>query len=948
MKYLRALIAILLLTLKFNIVLSSLTFPIAESEVYKEEQEINNKIEYFINLAQTYRFSKKFAEAEILFNEALKESSNAEDQKNLKLKMADVYFWWAEDLRIKKHDRANAIKYYEMAYAIDNIYRSRDAAIDLNNIGTVYSEFIQTDKALDYYKKALLISQSVGDRETAATALDNMGKLYHIIGHTYHALKYFEKSLSIRQEIGDRQGELIVLHDIGFSYDTIGMKYKALDYYDKALTISQEIEDRSGEAATINNIGYVYDILGQKNKALKYYKKALQITRSERIYDAEGTVLNNIGHVYNAFDQKYKALFYFKKALKIALLAENYIGITSAYNNLGLVYSALGQKKKALDYFEKSLQTCQFIGESTREVAILNNIGLLYSDLDQKQKGLGIFYGKQAINRFQYLRENNDNLETAAKLKYLKSKADTYRSTSSQLIFAGRLGEAQQVIDILKDEEYFSYVLLNRSAYTPRYSPIEYTGFERKWSDRQNMILAKISSINKSIFELSCNPNKTIEEQKKQEALKIDLEKFQKEYHDFQVQMEKEFEKHEGEKDTDIDALAKQSSALIEYLKFLDRDNNGKTAALHYLVSNGQISVIITTPTAQAVKQSDPFDEKEFNKMIFDYRDLIEKLALLSKSTDSTSISASKIDEFDNQKRDIETKLYNLTFKPVDEYLKKYSAINLLVSLDGVLRYIPLGSLWDGQHYLIQEYRFVLLTPSSLKHMDENPVIENKILGMGASKGGNGFKPLLHAGQEIRTIVNDPAKHYTGLINGNALIDNDFTRETMFSKLKTSSYPLVHIASHFQFSPGDETKNQLLLGDGTTISLSEIRNEGKLFDKVKLLVLSACQTGMGGNGEEIDGFGEMAQQLGAGSVIASLWAVDDKSTKELMVKFYSLLKEGNTTSKIEALRLAQLQLAGLDDLINKTTAAPAKSSEEKFAYSNPYYWAPFIMMGNGR
>ena len=219
---------------------------------------------------------------------------------------------------------------------------------------------------------------------------------------------------------------------------------------------------------------------------------------------------------------------------------------------------------------------------------------------------------------------------------------------------------------------------------------------------------------------------------------------------------------------------------------------------------------------------------------------------------------------------------------------------------------------------------------------------------MGASKGGKGFKPLPHAGQEIRSIVNDREKGCTGVIKGNALIDNDFTRETMINRLKNTSYPFVHIASHFHFSPGNETNNQLLLGDGTTISLSDIRKEGKLFDNARLLVLSACQTGVGGNGEEIDGFGRLAQQCGAGSVIASLWSVDDESTKELMVKFYSILEEGKVSSTIEALRLAQLELAGLEDLINKSKAGAPAASAGKKDYSNPYYWAPFIMMGDWR
>jgi CHAT domain-containing protein len=109
-------------------------------------------------------------------------------------------------------------------------------------------------------------------------------------------------------------------------------------------------------------------------------------------------------------------------------------------------------------------------------------------------------------------------------------------------------------------------------------------------------------------------------------------------------------------------------------------------------------------------------------------------------------------------------------------------------------------------------------------------------------------------------------------------------------------------------------------------------------------VLSACETGVGGNGEEIDGFGELAQQRGAKSVIASLWPVADESTKELMVAFYRNLKDGKVTSKIEALRQAQLELADLEDLLAKDK----KRSKQRTKYSHPYYWGPFIMIGNWR
>lgn len=156
-----------------------------------------------------------------------------------------------------------------------------------------------------------------------------------------------------------------------------------------------------------------------------------------------------------------------------------------------------------------------------------------------------------------------------------------------------------------------------------------------------------------------------------------------------------------------------------------------------------------------------------------------------------------------------------------------------------------------------------------MKYIKDGLVKEMIILGLGASRGGQEFGRLPFVRQEIKAIVRDKEKGYKGIIEGKAFLDHDFTKDILDSHLKNNTYPLVHISSHFKFNPGDETENYLLLENGETIKLSEIRRMENLFDRVELLVLSACQTGLGGNGEEIDGFGELAQQCVAKSVIAT-------------------------------------------------------------------------------
>jgi len=208
---------------------------------------------------------------------------------------------------------------------------------------------------------------------------------------------------------------------------------------------------------------------------------------------------------------------------------------------------------------------------------------------------------------------------------------------------------------------------------------------------------------------------------------------------------------------------------------------------------------------------------------------------------------------------------------------------------------------------------------------------------------------------EIIRVADSPRGVLPGIVD----LDEGFTLEAMKDGLR-QRYPVVHIASHFQFTPGNDAKSYLLLGDGSVLTLNEIKTQNSLFGGVDLLTLSACNTGIG-DGKEVEGFGVLAQRQGAKGVIATLWPVADESTGLLMQNFYRM-REQDQLTKAEALQKAQqMFIKGQQQTAQKNTTrgirVPVQHAEQptdapKFTpdpdapYSHPYYWAPFILIGN--
>ena len=283
-----------------------------------------------------------------------------------------------------------------------------------------------------------------------------------------------------------------------------------------------------------------------------------------------------------------------------------------------------------------------------------------------------------------------------------------------------------------------------------------------------------------------------------------------------------------------------------------------------------------------------------------------------------------------------------------------------------MLRYVPMAALYDGKQYLVENYSTVTITPVSIPHLADRPDLSNlSASAMGISrKYEDSLPPLPAVVGELDDVVQDAqVQGANGVLPGTILLNGQFTEKAMEKQLG-GQHSVVHIASHFVFKPGDDSQSYLLLAGkdmdaaGYHLTVADFRDNQKLvLDDTDLLTLSACETGMSrnaSNGREVDGLGTTAQLKGAKAVISSLWEVDDSSTGELMGDFYKRWAEGaGKVEKVEALRQAQLDL--LLGKMRPQTGVSARGfgtarAEHDVAagYAHPYYWAPFVLMGNWR
>jgi CHAT domain-containing protein/Tfp pilus assembly protein PilF len=832
-----------------------------------------------------------------------------------------------------------ALEFYQQALVIfKEISDSFDEGTTLNNIGGIYSRLGQYPQALEFYQQALVIAKEVGDCSGEGTTLNNIGVIHEKLGQYPQALEFYQQTLIIVKEIGDRSGEGNSLNGMGGIYSKLGKYPQALKFYQQSLVIAKEIGDRFGEGTMLNNIRVIYSKLGKYPQALEYYQQSLVIAQEIGDRSGEGGIHNNIGFVYSKLGQYPQSLEFYQQSLVIAQEIGDRSGEGTTLNNIGLIYNRLEEHPKALEYYQQALVIFKEIGDRSGEGDILHNIGSLLGS--QKQPELAIVFLKQSVNTYEAIRKDLRVLPTEQQQSFTDTVADTYRKLADLLLKSDRILEAQRVLDLLKVQELEEY-LRNVRGNAQTASGIEYIQQEQDILNQYNQLQQTAIELGRELAQLQKKeyeqqPLTPQENERRNELVQL-LESIKANFNTFAQtpQIRQLIEK--------LSFTAREQTISLGSLDRL-RDNLTQLNAviLYPLILDDRLELIITTPNAPPLRRTvEGVGREKLNAAITAYRQALD-------NPGSDPIPPAQ-------------QLYDWLIAPLEADLAKANATTIIYAPDSALRYIPLAALYDshqpdGKRWLAQRYRINNITAASLEELNTKPQPQPHILAgafadttlvypIPIGTETQQFRGLPFAGQEVQNLTQLSP-------NTQSFFDRAFSLQEIKSRM--NAYNILHLATHAAVVPGDASQSFILFGNGDRPDLRAIENWS--LSNIDLVVLSACETGLGGydnNGEQILGLGYQFQAQGARAVMASLWKVSDGGTQVLMNAFYTALKNGK--SKTEALQLAQqAMITGNDNALEDSTRSlvgvrsrSELPGEVRDKLRHPHYWAPFIVIGNG-
>lgn len=873
----------------------------------------------------------------------LKEESGDRDETGKTHNQLGLIYW-------ERADYPSAVRHLQQA--IETAAAVKDEKLEgsaRNNLGLVFDEQGNYKQSLNQYQQALELHRSTHFERGEGDTLGNIGGVYLLLGRFRDALPYYQQSLAISKRLGLKPASSDDLGNIAICLAGTGDLQGALKSFDQALQIAHDTGLVKEEADWHKGKGTTLVGVGRFDAALHEYAAAEQVYEHAGLNRELVEALIDTGQLYGLLGDSLAAGERFDRALHLARRIGNGSGERASLLALGDLERHRRAFKSAEADFQKALQSARAAGEQgTIVLALLqltrNNLDrnqykdawqsaseaeqiaersgnrpavalsyYLLGEVQRSQRQLGeaikYYSAAQAIQeqmrdpelgwRIYYRRgqalaaEHKTGDAISAYQQAIRIIEETRSAISEERYRAGYTEQRYQVyvalvellLKIHKPQTAFLYSeKLRARAYFDLFGQHAPGPTDPGIQERMDELGEQIRTLRRAIRKEYSVPR----DERRGQALES--------YSEELAQAERKYEALLGNAGSAMGPHDSVPSVTELQHHLLHAD----TALIEYVVGTDKVSILLLTRSSVA-------------GLIVP----VNSESLSSRTELLRSLIAERRPEWIEPARG----LRKLLVDPIQAKNHLRSVRQLLIVPDGVLNYVPFAALpMDNNQFLGDEFTIAYLPAAAALARDSRSGGGRKLLAMAPS-----MAKLPNARAEVLEIgdVFGP---------GSRVVVGKKATKTLFMQI-AGNYEYLHLATHSRLNRNAPSLSAVELEpDRDSDGRLELYEIVGMRLHARLVTLSACETALGRGyftetpgGDEFVGLTRAFLSAGSQNVLAGLWAVNDASTRMLMLRFYRQLLVSNPA---EALARAQQQVRRSD-----------------VRYRHPYYWAPFIIMG---
>ncbi len=767
----------------------------------------------------------------------------------------------------------------------------------LNYLARAYQELGEWQAAQNAIADSLelLPDSETFDQQTLllrGQALNNQGQLEFSQGQTENAYLTWQQATSNYEAAGDETGKLLASLNQAQALHAMGKYRQTRSLIEELVTELQQRPDNLFKAQGLRSLGIAWHTIGDLIQSKEIFEQSLAISQQLDSPQDIAAAYFSIGNLAKDLSQYDVADIYYQEAIKIS--PHKITQLQAQLNRLNILVELQKSPADLISAIETNL--LQLPASRTSIYARVNLAekllqGRLADNVNQED--IPIDFDVQKIAQLLATA-----IQQARQIKDYRAEAYSLNQLGKLYQQHGQWSDAQDITNqSLEIAQSINADDITARAATQLGSIRQEQGDIKGAITAYDVAFTKLQSLRSDLVSINFDLQFTFQET---------IEPTYRDYvsvllkDDTQENLQKARQVMEALQIAELDNFFRDA-CLDSYPVVID-EIDVQAAVIYPIILSDRLEVILALPQQPLRHYSTPLTAEQvettlqqlYSSMSPGYpRDLGLKLA---------------------------EQVYSWLIKPAETALQDSNSHTLVFVPDGFFRNLPMSALYDGKNYLIENYG-VAISPGLQLFPEGIAGQQLSILAVGITEARQEFTSLPGVESEMEQI--------TAKLDSQILLDREFTQDRFSLILNKQPFNIVHLATHGQFSSNPEETFLLTWNDRISIQefslLFQKRNLG-IIKPIELLVMSACQTATGDN-RAVLGLAGFALRSGARSTVASLWSVSDEATSDLMQEFYAQLSSSKV-SKAEALRQAQLKV--LSNSLHK----------------HPYFWSPFILVGN--